>query len=46
LIAPSAIAIRGENKSTGKNYLIPREMTLEDMKQVISDYKKAAEYCK
>lgn len=44
-VAPSAIAIKGQQHFTQegmKDYETPRELTTEEVKQTIADYKKAA----
>ena len=44
-VAPSAIAIQGQQHFTMegmKDYETPRELTLEEIKQIIQDYKQAA----
>lgn len=38
-IAPSPIAIRGPHKFTKQPYAVPKEMTKEDIKEVIQQFK-------
>lgn len=48
-VAPSAVAIQGQQHFTlegMKDYEVPRELTLSEIKAIIADYKRAAENAK
>lgn len=48
-VAPSAIAIEGQQHFTQhgmKDYEVPRELTLDEIVQIISDYRRAAQNAK
>jgi len=45
-LAPSPIKIRLKHKRTGEAYTIPHQMTKEEIKSVIKEFRKGAENAK
>lgn len=44
--APSPIALRGLNRRANKDHEVPHEMTIEEIQQVIGEFRAGAERAK
>ncbi|KAL4473221.1 hypothetical protein ABPG72_015602 [Tetrahymena utriculariae] len=45
-VAPSPIAINYKSRATGEDYPVPHELTIEEIKQVVQQFKQGAIYAK